>query len=91
MRDLESRSGVVVERMIGVYTGPRPDRDYASWPALPVTLAGFWLLGANASLDLGGGARLFLRLDNLLDVRYETVFGYGSPRFAAYGGLRLGL
>ena len=35
MRDLESRSGVVVERMIGVYTGPRP-YHYEGLDVLPL-------------------------------------------------------
>jgi len=73
------------------YTGPRPDRDYGAWPARPVTLAGFWLLGADASFAAGGGTRLFLRLDNILGVRYETIFGYGSPGRVVYGGVRLNL
>jgi len=28
-------------------------------------------------------------LDNVLDVRYENIFGYGTPGFSALGGLKL--
>jgi vitamin B12 transporter len=72
-----------------IYTGPRRDRDYTSWPAGEVTLKGFLLLGANVSFDLKTGFQVFARLDNILDARYETVFGYGSPGFTATAGLRL--
>ena len=73
-----------------VYAGPRPDRDYTAWPAAAVTLDGFLLLGARASFDLGAGVQAFLRLDNILSARAETVFGYGAPGFTAVGGFRLG-
>lgn len=73
-----------------VFTGPRPDRDYTAWPAAEATLQSFLLLGARVSFDLGSGVRAFLRLDNILGARAETVFGYGAPGFTAAGGFRLG-
>jgi vitamin B12 transporter len=74
-----------------VFTGRRPDQDFSAYPARDVTLPGYWLIGASLSCDIVPRLQAFIRLDNLLDVRYETVFGYGSPGFSASGGINLGL
>jgi vitamin B12 transporter len=77
--------------LTAVYTGVRPDRDYASWPVRDVTLAGYALLGANLAFNPTPGLQIFARLENILNARYETVFGYGTPGFSAQGGLRLSI
>jgi vitamin B12 transporter len=74
-----------------VLTGPRPDRDYVSWPAREVTLPGYTLLGAHLSFFPRPGLQIFIRLDNILDARYETVYGYGSPGFSSHAGLKLSI
>ena len=69
--------------------GAREDLDFSSYPGRRVTLAPYTLLGADLNLPAGGGLELFVRLDNILDARYETVWGYGSPGFTAAAGFRL--
>lgn len=69
--------------------GSREDLDFSSYPSRRVTLAPYTLLGTDLSLPVGGGLQLLARLDNILDARYETVWGYGSPGFTAAVGFRL--
>ena len=57
-------------------TGPRPDADFNT--GAPVTDPGYLLVGASAHRDLGSGFGLLLRLDNLLDTRYQTANGYNT-------------
>ncbi len=73
------------------YTGARHDKDFSGGEAREVVLAPYVLLDASLSYRLGAETRLFLRLDNILDAKYETVYGYGTARFSVYGGIKLGL
>jgi vitamin B12 transporter len=56
-----------------------------------VVLAPYVLFDASLSYRLGAETRLFLRLDNILNAKYETVYGYGTARFSITGGVKLGL
>lgn len=78
-------------RFSTVYTGKRSDKDFSGLTAREVILASYWLLDASLSFDLSSHVQLFGRFDNILNAKYETVFGYGTPGFAAYGGFKLGL
>lgn len=69
--------------------GSREDLDFTSSPGRRVTLAPYALLGADLGLPVGGGLEFLVRLDNILDARYETVWGYGAPGFTAAAGFRL--
>ena len=69
--------------------GRRTDTDFTAWPAALVSLPSYALLDATISCDVGRGVELFLRADNILDRRYEMVYGYGSPGFGAHVGFRL--
>jgi len=57
-------------------TGPRSDIDFTS--GAPVTDGGYALLGASLRRELGAGFAVLLRLDNLLDTRYQTANGYNT-------------
>jgi vitamin B12 transporter len=78
-------------RLSASYVGSRADKDYSAWDAPIVTLRDYFLADADLAFKAGPRTRLFLRLDNLFDERYETVYGYGTPRLSAYGGVRLGI
>lgn len=54
-------------------------------------LDGYALLDLRAAMPLGGGFELYARLDNALDERYETSYGYSSYGRAAYAGVRMSL
>ncbi len=65
-----------------VLTGPRPDVDFNT--GAPVTDGGYLLLGASAQRDLGAGFNLLVRIDNLLDTRYQTASGYNTAGRSLY-------
>jgi len=71
------------------------DRDFSAWPALPVDLSPYLLLGLFCEMGLvrseGGDPRLTLtmRADNLLDQDYQGVFGFESPGRTFLVGLRM--
>ncbi|MBX9814371.1 MAG: TonB-dependent receptor [Sphingomonas sp.] len=54
-------------------------------------LAGYSLLDLRASYPLTKQVALYARVENVADARYQTIFQYGQPGRAAYGGVRLAL
>jgi vitamin B12 transporter len=74
-----------------LYVGKRADRDFSVFPAGAVALPGYFLVNGALAAPLGRVLFLTLRLDNVLNTRYETVWGYGSPGFAVNVGFRLAL
>jgi vitamin B12 transporter len=73
--------------------GDRFDRDFTGWPAIPVTLERYTLVGASAEVTIlkaqGGrpGFDLQLRGENLLGESYQEVFGFQAPgRVIMVGG-----
>ncbi len=75
----------------GQWVGRRPDVDFSSYPYPTVDLPGYVLLDLSLAASLGSGVEFFIRLANLLDERYESVWGYGAPGRALRTGLRLAL
>jgi vitamin B12 transporter len=73
------------------YVGSRKDVDYNAWPALTVTLPAYSLLNGVLSYEAARYAELFVRLDNILDERYEMVYGYGTLGFSTQVGVRVSL
>lgn len=52
-------------------------------------LDGYLLVDLRASYPITNGVSLYGRIENLFDEEYETIFRYGTPRRAAYAGVRL--
>lgn len=73
------------------YTGERADKDFSGAVSRDVTLPGYFLLDASLSFSPNPRAQFFFRFDNILDAKYETVFGYGTLGFAVYAGFKVGL
>ena len=71
------------------YVGLRKDINYSVWPAMTVTLPAYSLLNGVVSYEAGKNAQLFVRLDNILDNRYEMVYGYGTLGFSIQTGVKL--
>lgn len=73
-------------------TGEREDRDFSSYPAIPVVLPGYTVVDLSASFEVmdGGGGRpgltLAVRAENLLDADYQEVWGFGAPGRGIYIG-----
>jgi vitamin B12 transporter len=70
------------------YVGKHFDqRD--TFPFARVTLGSYWLANARVAYRVSPGVELFVRGGNLLNQRYEDVFGYRTEPRAAYIGVRL--
>lgn len=52
-------------------------------------LEGYVLVDLRASYPITEGVSLYGRIENLFDEQYETIFRYGTPRRAAYAGVRV--
>ncbi len=74
-----------------LWVGRRFDQDFSAYPYERVALPGYVLLGAALSTPVGPRLELFVRVENILDARYETVWGYGTPGLTARTGFRLAL
>jgi vitamin B12 transporter len=74
-----------------LWVGRRLDRDFSAYPYQTVGLPDYLLLGAVVSTAFGPRLELFARVDNILDARYETVWGYGTPGLTVRTGFRLAL
>lgn len=77
--------------------GTREDRDFSTFPATPVRLDPYTLVSLGGELPVlrRSGSRpdvtLTVRAENLLDVSYQEVFGFGTPGRGIYVGGRVGL
>jgi vitamin B12 transporter len=88
--DIRSRLWKRVDLTASVlFVGKRADRDYSIYPYPMVTLPGYLLLNAVISAPISPSFDVFLRFDNILNTRYEMVWGYGTLGFAATAGFRL--
>jgi vitamin B12 transporter len=74
-----------------LWVGSSLDRDYSAYPYPTITLPGYVLLDMVLTKALGSGLEAFARVDNLLNVAYQTVWGYGSPGITFRTGFRLTL
>jgi vitamin B12 transporter len=72
-----------------VYFGKRMDKDFTAWPYPDVILSAFTVLEGSLSFTLSPQVQVFCRLENMLDQKYELVYGYGTTRFSAYAGVRV--
>ncbi|WP_375380601.1 TonB-dependent receptor plug domain-containing protein [uncultured Sphingomonas sp.] len=52
-------------------------------------LDGYVLLAVRASYPVTHNVSVYGRVENLADQRYQTIYQYGQPGRAAYGGIRL--
>lgn len=52
-------------------------------------LDGYVLADLRASYPVGRHVEVYGRIENVLDQRYETIYQYGQPGRAAFGGVRL--
>jgi vitamin B12 transporter len=73
-----------------VFNGAMPD-TWFKFPLVPVTLQAYTLVNGIVAYDLTPWATFYVRADNVFDAKYEEVFSYRAPGFAAYAGLRLRL
>lgn len=88
-----SRRGNVDVRV--THVGERSDRDFRPYPAVPVTDPAYTRTDLGADLPLGPiapqleDAALTLHVENLFDVKYQSVFNFLSPRRTVLAGGRV--
>jgi len=69
-----------------IHVGDRADRDFRPFPAVPVVDTAYTRVDAGGALPLGQfaptvtGAELTLRVENLFDKKYQSVFNFLTPR-----------
>ncbi len=68
----------------GLDIGLNPD-----YSTTRVALADYWLVNVAASYKVAPGVELFARGENLLDARYQELYGYASPGISVFGGVKL--
>jgi vitamin B12 transporter len=79
-RMLEGRGQVLLDCL---YVGPR--EDVGQYPAR-TTLSEYWLVNLAGTYDLTERIQLVARVDNLLNEKYQEVYGYGAPWLSFFGG-----
>ena len=78
-----------------IHVGDRPDRDFRAFPAVAVVQPAYTRTDLGGALPLAAlarqlaGAELTLHVENLFDVRYESVFNFLSPRRTVLAGARV--
>ncbi len=75
-----------------VYVGKRQDLifDNVTFTSSRTELEPYVLVNFAANYQLLNFLSLNLRLENLLNSKYEEVYGYASPGISIYGGVKLG-
>ncbi len=68
------------------YVGKR--KDYTPYPVRGTNKA-YTKVDISASYEFAGGFRLFGRIDNLLDKKYQEVYGYAAPGASFYAGVKI--
>ena len=51
----------------------------------------YLLVNAKISYEFTSGMKAYVRAENLLDEKYQTVLGYGTPGLSVFGGIQFAL
>jgi vitamin B12 transporter len=74
-----------------IHIGKRDDQEWIDWISTRAEMDPYTLVNAACSYDIHAAIQVFLRLDNVLDQRYELIKGYGTPGFSIFGGFKIQL
>ena len=85
-RFLQERGRVGIHLL---WVDEREDMDWSAWPARRVELDDYTLVDLSGSFKVHRNLEVFARVENLLDEDYEEAYGYGTPGFSAYGGVKV--
>ncbi len=72
------------------YNGQMTDSNFTNFGPYPAQLDSFTLVNLGGDYRLTDKVRVYARVENLFDEKYEEVFTYVSPGRAFYAGLRAG-
>lgn len=73
------------------YVGARIDLNYSTYPVARVKLPACFLTSIDLRYDLNRKFEVLFVINNLFNVRYELVYGYGQPGTTISTGFRLKL
>lgn len=75
------------------YTGPAADDFFPPYPPYQerVSLASYTLVNVAAEYSISDTVSVNAKVDNLLNKRYEEVYGFREPGIAAYAGVTVRL
>lgn len=73
------------------YLGSRFDVNYSAYPAETVKLKPAAIANLLLNYELNKPLTVFLHIQNLLNARYELIYGYGSPGLTLSTGFKLKL
>ncbi len=72
-----------------IHLGARDDLEWINWISTRVQMDAFTLLNAAISWNILPNIQLYLRMENILNQKYELIRGYGTPSLSAYGGFEI--
>jgi vitamin B12 transporter len=72
-----------------IYVGKRDDKNFSFSPPKRIQLAPYTLVNFAVSYKLSDYINLDGRIENLFDKYYEEVYGYATPGFSGYAGIKL--
>ena len=90
--DYSFAGGRGTARLSTVYNGEIIDKapyEIGTFINRPQTVGDYWVVNAATSYKLQPGVELFARVENLLDARYQEVYGYEAAPITAFAGLKL--
>lgn len=77
--------------LAAIYNSRTPDVVFANptFARSTLELEDYWLVQLAGSYKLSDSVELYGRLENVLDRKYQEVYGYQAPGFGAYAGLKV--
>ena len=72
------------------YNGEMTDSNFTNSGPNPVELDSYTLVNLGGDVRITDSVRLYARVENLTDARYEEVYTYVAPGRAFYAGLKAG-
>jgi vitamin B12 transporter len=71
------------------YVGRRDDKYYAGYSAVRISISDYTIVNLGATYTVLPILKVYGRIENLFDKKYEEIYGYGTPRFSVYFGARI--
>lgn len=72
----------------GTYIGSREDSDFSTWPATPVETGKYFVANAKVDYKINKTWSTYFKVDNILDKKYQTTYGYATPERSFYLGVK---
>jgi len=84
--DFLKRANITIEI---IYNDIRDDKNFSTFPATRLTLSSYTLLNIAAQFNILNWLTVTGRVDNLLNVDYEDIYGYATPGLSGYAGVKI--